>query len=155
MERIERCLDDMYEDFFQMDYLYGEFAKRYGESYHSMSILYLLGEHPEGISQKQLAAVLYLPKQTVGSIMAGLERRGLAEHRQDDADRRSKLHALTAEGARHCDEMMDALRAIEMRCVEEIGVEDMTRAHDISTRYLALFGRELESNEPARAANRS
>ena len=149
MARIERCLDDMYEDFFQMDYLYGEFAKRYGESYHSMSILYLLDEHPEGMSQKQLAAMLYLPKQTVGSIMAGLERRGLAEHRQDDADRRSKLHA------RHCNEMMDALRTIEMRCVEEIGVEDMTRAHDISTRYLALFGHELESNEPARAADRS
>lgn len=79
MSHFEQHLEDMYEDFFLTDSLYGEFAKRFGESYTSMSILYLLGEHPEGISQKQLARELFQPKQTVGSIVSGFEKRGLAD----------------------------------------------------------------------------
>ena len=39
MSHFEQHLEDMYEDFFLTDSLYGEFAKRFGESYTSMSIL--------------------------------------------------------------------------------------------------------------------
>lgn len=145
MDRIEQHLDDMYEDFFQMDHLYSEFAKRYGESYYSLSVLAILGGHPDGISQKQLCQELFLPKQTVGSIVSGFEKKGFATHRPDDADKRSKLHVLTRAGQRRHDEVIGALRAIELRCVEQVGTEDMARMHDISTRYLTLFKQELDS----------
>lgn len=145
MSHFEQHLEDMYEDFFLTDSLYGEFAKRFGESYTSMSILYLLGEHPEGISQKQLARELFQPKQTVGPIVSGFEKRGLADHKPDTEDKRSKLHFLTPAGTRHCDEVMGTLRRIELRCVEQVGAEDMARMHDISTRYLTLFKQELDS----------
>ena len=145
MDRIEQHLDDMYEDFFHMDHLYSEFAKRYGESYYSLSVLAILGEHPDGISQKQLAGELFLPKQTVGSIMCSFECKGYVAHRRDAEDKRSKLHFLTPAGQRRHDEVMGTLRRIELRCVEQVGAEDMARMHDISTRYLTLFKQELDS----------
>lgn len=40
---------------------------------------------------------------------------------------------------------MGTLRRIELRCVEQVGAEDMARMHDISTRYLTLFKQELDS----------
>lgn len=153
MNRIEQRLDDLYEDFFRMDCLYGDFAKRYSESYHSLSVLYLLGESPDGMSQKQLAAKLYLPKQTVGSIVASLERKGLATHQQDEADRRSKLHILTPAGKQRSNTIMGELRAIELACVERIGEADMARAHEISKRYLELFKQKLEANEAGETNN--
>ena len=52
---------------------------------------------------------------------------------------------LTPAGTRHCDEVMGTLRRIELRCVEQVGAEDMARMHDISTRYLTLFKQELDS----------
>ncbi|WP_102379777.1 MarR family winged helix-turn-helix transcriptional regulator [Raoultibacter timonensis] len=145
MDRFGQHIDNMYEDFFHMDYLYGEFAKRYGESYYSMSVLFVLGENPEGISQKSLCAELFLPKQTISSIVGTFERRGLATHRTDEADKRSKLHVLTAEGKRRCDEIMGDLRGIELRCAHEIGEDDMIRAHEISKRFLDLFQQAMQS----------
>ena len=147
MDRIEQHLDNLYEDFFHMDFLYSEFAKRYGESYYSMTVLGILNDNPNGISQKQLCQMLFLPKQTVGSIMSGFERRGLATHRQDQLDRRSKLHVLTKEGKRYCGNMMGALRRIELTCVQQIGEDDMNKAHEITKRYLNSFKQALDSTE--------
>ena len=144
MERIEQCLDDMYEDFFQMDYLYGEFAKRYGESYHSMSILYLLGEHPEGISQKQLAAVLYLPKQTVGSILAGLKMKGYTQEAVSPVDARAKTISLTEEGARFCEQVFASLHRLESEALQGTDVEDIKAATRSVDAYAEAFGRGLD-----------
>lgn len=145
MDRIDQHLDDMYEDFFHMDFLYSEFAKRFGESYYSMSVLFLLGEHPDGISQKQLVDELLLPKQTVGSIVGGFEKKGLATHRPAESDKRSKLHALTPAGCERYETMLGALRTIERSCVRQIGEEDMARSHAVTKRYLELFHEQLDS----------
>lgn len=83
---LERRLDDLYRDFFRMDSLYSAFAKRHGESYHALAALDILGEHPDGIRQKDLVKLMFLPKQTVGAIMGGFERRGLADHRRAAAE---------------------------------------------------------------------
>lgn len=143
MTAIEKLIDNMYEDFFHMDHLYGEFAKRFGESYYSMAVLFLLGKNPEGISQKNLASELFLPKQTVSSILGSFEKRGYAAHRQDEADGRSKLHFLTDEGTLHYREIADTLHAIEIRCAEQVGEENMVRVHEISKHYLDLFEHEI------------
>lgn len=143
MSAIEKLIDNMYEDFFHMDHLYSEFAKRFGESYYSMAVLFLLGENPEGISQKNLASELFLPKQTVSSIIGSFEKRGYVAHRKDEADGRSKLHVLTGEGALHYRTIADTLRAIELRCAEQVGEDNMALVHTISTRYLDLFEHEV------------
>lgn len=145
MDALDTCISDYYEDVFSMDSLYGEFAKRVGESYHALFVLSLLDEHPEGISQKQLCQELHTPKQTVGSIINSLEQRELVTHRPDEADKRSKLHSLTPEGALCCKKIIGTLRGIERRCAAEVGIEDMNRAHEISQRYASLFKQELDT----------
>lgn len=145
MDAIDTCINDFYEDVFSMDSLYGDFAKRVGESYHSLFVFCLLDEHPEGISQKQLCQELFSPKQTVASIMSSLTQRGLVIHRQDEADKRSKLYCLTPEGKLHCRKIVDALHGIERRCVAEVGIEEMNHVHKISKHYAQLFKQELDT----------
>ena len=122
---LERRLDDLYRDFFRMDSLYSAFAKRHGESYHALAALDILGEHPDGIRQKDLVKLMFLPKQTVGAIMGGFERRGLADHRR----------------------VIGALRDIELECARLVGAEDMGRAHDIVMRFFDAFEEALKKKD--------
>lgn len=144
---LERRLDDLYRDFFRMDSLYSAFAKRHGESYHALAALDILGEHPDGIRQKDLVKLMFLPKQTVGAIMGGFERRGLADHRRAAADGRSKLHFLTPAGEAYHRRVIGALRDIELECARLVGAEDMGRAHDINTRLFDAFEEALKKED--------
>ena len=90
----------------QFDKIYYDLAKRYGESYFGM---WVLGDRPEGVTQKQLCEILYSPKQTVNSLVASYVRRGLVETKPNSSDGRSKLHVLTEAGK----EKLDAIRRDE------------------------------------------
>lgn len=82
----------------RFDKNYSDLAKRNGESYFGMWVLEEIGEHPEGITQKQLCEATHLPKQTVNSIVSSCVKRGLAKTMPNAQDGRSKLHVLTEAG---------------------------------------------------------
>ena len=131
------------EDFFRFDCLYGELAKLLGETYLSLMTLELLGEHPQGISQKALGRQLFLSKQTMNSTMRGFEQRGLVSHKLDETDKRSKLHYLTEEGQRHHDRLMAAMRRVDMRSAEAVGLERLQAWHEASVDYANAYEKEM------------
>ena len=82
----------------RFDKNYSDLAKRNGESYFGMWVLEEIGEHPEGVTQKQLCEATHLPKQTVNSLVSSYVKRGLAKTMPNARDGRSKLHVLTKAG---------------------------------------------------------
>ncbi len=120
-------LDALCDASMRLDDIYGVFAKRHGETYLSMWAIYELGTHPEGLTQKQLASALYSPKQTVSSLIASLERRGLVRTVSSENDKRSKNHFLTEQGERLFREVDSEQEEYEIACLQELGSERMAR----------------------------
>lgn len=144
IDETRRGLEDLNNDYLRMDRLYNAFARRHGETYLSLVALEILYDHPDGISQKQIAQEVFTSKQTVNSMIGDFIRRGLVEQHASSIDRRSKLVLLTSAGRAYADHVVGDLRTIDLRIAREIGIDDLRRAHAIATRYADAFERMID-----------
>ena len=143
--RVEFPFEDYWRLYTTLDHLYAAYARRYGESANSLYVLDTLYRHRQGISQADICADLSLPKQTVGSIMARLQRRGLVDLTTSEADGRVKLCVLTEAGWAYCEPIMGELEAVELRCAAAIGAERLEQTKDTLVDYISLLEGELAS----------
>ena len=111
----------------RLDSIYGAFAKRHGETYLSMWAIDELGHHPEGLTQKQLATALYAPKQTVSSLTASLEKRGLVCTEASPNDKRSKIHKLSSQGRALYNRTLEEQSQCDRACIQKLGAERIER----------------------------
>ncbi len=84
------------------------------------SVLAVIARAP-GQKQSEIAAQLGIKRANFVSLMDGLERRGLAERRKAEGDKRSHSLHLTAEGARFVEEMVSVWAAHEQNFVDKLG----------------------------------
>lgn len=117
--------------FMVFDELYGRFAKTYGESYFSLWTLEEIGDSSEGITQKQMASLLHLPKQTMSSIVASLVKRGLVETKPSPTDGRSKVHTLTEAGRALYERERADLACINEEVTQTLGRERVAAMNDV------------------------
>lgn len=61
-----------------------------------------------------------LPKQTVNSILAGLEARGFVEKKVSHKDKRVKLLTFTEQGAAYADELLQKMDDFEERALRNM-----------------------------------
>lgn len=116
--------------FMRFDELYGRFAKSYGESYFSLWTLEEIGDRPEGITQKEMASLLHLPKQTLSSIVASLVKRGLVETNPSPTDKRSKVHTLTEAGRALYEQERADLTRVNDELIERVGAKRIKDMND-------------------------
>lgn len=86
------------------------------------SVLAVIARAP-GLKQSEIAAQLGIKRANFVSLMDGLERRGLAERRKAEGDKRSHSLHLTTEGARFVEEMISVWAAHEQNFVDKLGGE--------------------------------
>lgn len=84
------------------------------------SVLALIARTP-GQKQTEIAEQLGIKRANFVALMDGLERRGLAERRKAQGDKRSHSLHLTAEGKRFVQRMAGLWQAHEERLVERLG----------------------------------
>lgn len=84
------------------------------------SVLALIAETP-GRKQSEIAERLGIKRANFVALMDGLERRGLAERRQAESDRRSHSLHLTPEGRRFVHKMGAVWAKHESRLIERLG----------------------------------
>lgn len=84
------------------------------------SVLVLIAETP-GRKQTEIAERLGIKRANFVALMDGLERRGLAERRKADSDRRSHSVHLTPEGVRFVKKMTAIWETHESRLIERLG----------------------------------
>lgn len=88
-----------------------------------VSAFILIGANP-GITQKRIAAELFLDAGTVVDIVDLLEREGLAERRRDPSDRRRVKLNLTGRGAEACDAVRERSRVQKQELAAKLTSEE-------------------------------
>jgi len=84
------------------------------------SVLTLIAQTP-GQKQTEIAGQLGIKRANFVALMDGLERRGLAERRKAETDKRSHSLHLTAEGVKFTQKMAKVWSAHEDRMIERLG----------------------------------
>jgi len=84
------------------------------------SVLALIGRNP-GQKQTEVAEQLGIKRANFVALMDGLEKRGLAERRKAEGDKRSHSLHLTAEGVAFVNRMMKVWRDHEKRLIDRLG----------------------------------
>lgn len=84
------------------------------------SVLAMIADTP-GQKQTEIAGQLGIKRANFVALMDGLERRGLAERRKTEADKRSHSLHLTPEGARFVRKMSALWREHEERLIQRLG----------------------------------
>lgn len=84
------------------------------------SVLALIAQKP-GQKQSEIAEALGIKRANFVALMDGLERRGLAERRKTEVDRRSHALHLTPEGRRFVAKMATVWHAHENRLIARLG----------------------------------
>ncbi len=84
------------------------------------SVLAMIADTP-GQKQTEIAGQLGIKRANFVALMDGLERRGLAERRKTEADKRSHSLHLTPEGVRFVKKMSALWREHEDRLVARLG----------------------------------
>jgi DNA-binding MarR family transcriptional regulator len=103
--------------------VYDDFAKSVGLSYSSLYVLDVLHSSTAGCTQKAIAEVTFLPKQTVNAIVKGFLGDGTIEIAGTDGDRRLKPIRLTEAGRSRADAIARRMRAAECRALGRIPPE--------------------------------
>ena len=137
-------IDDLCDLAARLDDVYRVFAKRYGETYLSMWCIEELGKRPEGLTQKQICELLYLPKQTTSSMVSSLENRGLVLTEPSKTDKRSKVHMLTSAGRAIYEKVSVDMDRCNEAAVNEVGEAALAEAIGLMGKALDCVDRMLE-----------
>ena len=123
---------------------YERLAKRHGLTANGLMLLITLRFAEAPCTQRLVSKLLWLPKQTVGSIVASLKKRGLITEAPSPADGRAKVLALTDEGARLCDTAVTELVSLEHTALEALPPEDVSVTVRTLDAYVETFERGLD-----------
>jgi DNA-binding MarR family transcriptional regulator len=110
------------------------------------SVLALVAQNP-GLKQTEIADALGIKRANFVALMDGLEKRGLAERRKSDSDRRSHSVHLTEAGIRFCRRMLAVWQEHENRMIALLGGEnERDRLIDLLDRLLKPKGSGTEED---------
>ncbi|WP_245453410.1 MarR family winged helix-turn-helix transcriptional regulator [Aquibium carbonis] len=101
------------------------------------SVLAIIAETP-GLKQSEIAEMLGVKRANFVALMDNLEKRGLAERRKAQTDRRSHSVHLTEDGARFVRKMTAMWAEHEDRLIERLGgIDERDRLIDLLDRLLS------------------
>lgn len=126
---------------------YERFAKRHGLNFNSLLVLMVIRYAKEPCGQRLISEALWLPKQTVGSILSNLKKKGYVGESGSPADGRAKVVSLTEDGLRFCDGVFSELHSLENAALKELEVEDIEAAARYVDAYVDAFERGLETSD--------
>lgn len=102
-----------YNIWFGTNAIYEQWAKSQGLNNNLLLTLYLIKQYPNNCTQHLICDKLMLPKQTVNSILSGLENKNLVQKVMHPNDKRMKLLCFTKDGAIYAEKLLAKMNAFE------------------------------------------
>ncbi len=103
---------------------YNEYAKSAGFTLASLSVLQVILKE-EDCTQKTIANITYLPKQTVNAIIKSFKDKGIiAPLIESEVDKRNKVLAFTKRGREYAQKVIQGASKAEYRALDKIGEEN-------------------------------
>lgn len=124
------------------DYLYEKWAKQQSVNSYVSMVLYML-RAAEINTQKEIADIYGMPKQTVNTVINELHKKGYITLITDENDKRSKIIKLTAEGIQYADSIVNPLLNCEKNVLAKMGEERVKMLIDTMNQYADLLEKEL------------
>lgn len=125
---------------------YGKWAKRYGLSYNSLMILYIM-EGKDSCTQKYICEELLLPKSTVHSILLDFIQKGYMELEASPDNKKEKIVILTDSGKEFSNSILSRLHAMEIRAMENLGPDLCGQMVYSNLLYCDFFQKEVDSKD--------
>lgn len=122
--------------------LYTKAASLLGIGYPEMMVLYALVFMGEP-TQKQIAENFGMQKQTVHTVVNGLQKKGYLLLEICKEDKREKQIVLTESGQEYAGKVVDSLRKVENKVYKTIGTERLQAMCETLDLFNLLFEREL------------
>lgn len=110
---MEHFIRAYYDFWFGVNEAYEQWAKQRGLTSNTLFVLYAVAQRPEDCTQRYICEQLLLPKQTINTILAGLEQKGLIYREMAKEDKRNKLVRLTEAGKRYAEALLADLAEAE------------------------------------------
>jgi DNA-binding MarR family transcriptional regulator len=144
---LKQEIQDYYSWWRRMNFLYHSWAEEHGVSPYTLFVLSALTDCArmdlkEGCTQKQICEEWFLPKQTVNSILKGLEQKGYLKSTASVKDGRRKLLFLTPQGEAYAFSIIGELSDLEERVMEKMGEEGRARMNQSAHLFCDLFEEE-------------
>ena len=89
--------------------------------------------------QKDIADIYGMPKQTVNTVIAELNKKGYIRLIPDEKDKRSKIIELTEEGVKYADSIVEPLLEYENKVLEKMGRKRVEMMIEALRQYADLF----------------
>lgn len=122
---------------------YERFAKQHNLTYNAMLVLLCLRFGGTQLSQGILSKFLFLPKQTVGSILVGFKKKNYVIESPSPVDARSKILVLTKEGEQFADSIFTQLQEIDSQALIAVPKEQFEATLDTIDAYNNAFEKAL------------
>ena len=122
--------------------VYEEYAKSIGLSYTGLYVLHMIALC-ENCTQKYIAEQMYLPKQTVNSVISSFCKQGLIELTELPEDRRHKALHLTEKGQEFAGKILPQIEQAEHRSMEQFDDDERELLFRLIKKYSNTFEKEL------------
>ena len=86
-----------------------------------------------------ISKLLWLPKQTVGSILNSLKKKGYITEAVSSGDARSKVILFTDEGKSFVDPIFDQLQSLDLEAIQSVSSEQLEAAVQSMKDYTEAF----------------
>ena len=142
MEKHRAALAEYNDIFKEQDDLYRAVARRCGLSDCAFWVLYALREADRPMTQSDVCAAVYQPKQTVHSALKKLMAEGFLRL-TEGRDRRSKYLTLTAAGDALTARTVDRVMAAEETAMDTLTAAERAQFLTLCRRYNAALRQSL------------
>ena len=134
-----------YETWAGINAAYERFAARLGVTANLLYLLDLLCCVEQPLTQSEIGTRLGLPKQTVASMVSGLERKGYAVREVASADHRRRHVLLTDEGRAYAKPLSDQICAFEHAAFERMEPDERLALVETSEKLQKALNTVLDS----------
>ena len=128
----------------QINSIYEEYAKSVGLSYTSLYTLHMIALI-DNCTQKYIAEQMFLPKQTINSIVTSFHKQGLIELREMKEDKRHKTLHLTEKGLKFAEKIFPRVENAEQNSIAKFDKEERKTFLELMKKYVDSFSEEMKS----------
>lgn len=126
----------------QINGIYEDYAKSVGLSFTSLYTLHMIAL-TDNCTQKFISEQLFLPKQTINSVVSLFCKQGLVELIELSEDRRHKTLHLTEKGQEYAASVLPKIETAEQRCIEQFTENEREILLKLLKKYVDMFANEL------------
>lgn len=127
----------------QINSIYEEYAKSVGLSYTSLYTLHMIALTRD-CTQKYIAEQMFLPKQTINSVISAFHKQGLIELREKAEDKRHKTLHLTPKGQQFAKQIFPQIEAAEQNSIAQFSEEERSEFLKLMKKYVDFFSHEMK-----------